>query len=354
MPQGERHANLLLRQVHAVGDGDTTSPSPLAATVHAREVEMSALRLIGSHGEIFLIQGETTFGRDSECSHTLEDAQVSRRHATVYPASGGLWIRDESSANGTFLNGSRLTAPVALSSGDEIRIGSTVLSVPADLVSSAPAAAPQPAASAPTRRSRLPLIIGGCAVLGLCVVAGVAGAILVPRSGFLAGLPGFGNLTSGSAYTLEDALADQTVDDRPEVMAYLGRPDAFTISQIIVDGVPVRVETWRYYGFGTRVDFVDGEAALTMDIEPVPDDTILPAWYDPLAFELGMSLGEAALAASAGSPASMSPEAVDLSDGGEDLAGARMLVGDQIVIGLDSTGVVYVETMALFPAEEGG
>ena len=116
----------------------------------------------------------------------------------------------------------------------------------------------------------------------------------------------------------------------------------------------MRVESWRYFAFGTRVDFVDGEAAWTMDIEPVPEDSILPAWYDPLAFELGMSQAEAARVAASASPAGMSPEYIDISEGGEELAGGAMLVGDQIMIGFDQSGVVYVETIGLFPTEGGG
>ncbi len=67
-----------------------------------------------------------------------------------------------------------------------------------------------------------------------------------------------------------------------------------------------------------------------------------------------MSPSEAALVATWASPAAMTPEVIDLSEGGEDLSGATMMVGDQILIGLDESGVVYVETIALFPAEEGG
>jgi hypothetical protein len=169
-------------------------------------------------------------------------------------------------------------------------------------------------------------------------------------------LPGVGSRAAsspGSGMTLAEALQEDVVDDRPEVVAYLGLPDAFTISQIVVDGVPVRLESWRYYGFGLRVDFVDGEATWTMDLAPIPEDTYLPAWYDPLAFELGMSPGEAARVATAASPAGMSPESIDLAEGGDDLAGGRLLAGDQILIGLDEAGVVYVETVALFPEGEG-
>lgn len=152
---------------------------------------------------------------------------------------------------------------------------------------------------------------------------------------------------------LEAALAAETVDDRPGVLVYLGRPDAFNIAIVQVEGGTVRKESWRYYQYATRVDFVDGEAVLTMEIEPMPEGTFFAAWYDPLAFEEGMSGAEVASVAASASPAGMEPESLDLSEGGEDLAGGTALVGDQILMGLHEDRLVYVETVALMPVEAG-
>jgi hypothetical protein len=152
---------------------------------------------------------------------------------------------------------------------------------------------------------------------------------------------------------LEAALAAETVDDRPGVLAYLGRPDAFNIAIVQVEGGTVRKESWRYYQYATRVDFVDGEAVLTMEIEPMPEGTLFAAWYDPLAFEEGMTGAEVASVAASASPAGMEPEPLDLSEGGEDLAGGTALVGDQILMGLHEDRLVYVETVALMPVEAG-
>lgn len=152
---------------------------------------------------------------------------------------------------------------------------------------------------------------------------------------------------------LESALAAETVDNRPGVLAYLGPPDAFDIAFVQVEGGVVRRESWRYYQYATRVDFVDGEAVLTMEIEPMPDGTLFAAWYDPLAFDEGMTGDEVAQVAATASPAGMEPESLDLSEGGEDLAGGTALVGDQILIGLHEDRLVYVETVALMAGEAG-
>jgi hypothetical protein len=151
---------------------------------------------------------------------------------------------------------------------------------------------------------------------------------------------------------LEAALTAETDDNRPEILSYLGNPDAFDISIVEVEGVQVRLESWRYFQYGTRVDFVDGEAVWTIPIEPMPEGTIFAAWYDPLDFEIGMTAAEAVHVITNASPAGAAPELIDLAEGGDDLVGGAALVGDQIMVGLENDQVVYVETIALVP--EGG
>jgi hypothetical protein len=341
---------------------------------------MSQFTLTSSTGDAYTIEGETLFGRGTECTIRLDDAEVSRKHASIFIDGATLMIRDEGSANGTFVDEQRVKGVRSLKEGDQIRLGQTVLVVqiadaedvtPTVLAPEEvpmPVAAPKPevvesthiseGVPVPEKKSKLPVILIGCgglAILTICVlvvvfvVSGVG--VFQDLLGDLSFLPGGSDIIE---YSLEEVLAEDVVDDRPGVIGYLGLPDAFTISSITMDGVPVRMETWRYFAFEMRVDFVDGEAALTMDIEPAPEDTLFPAWYDPLAFELGMSPSEVAAVVAAASPAGQTPEAIDLSDGGDDLVGSTMLVGDQIMIGLDPTGVVYIETIALFPEGEGG
>lgn len=155
-----------------------------------------------------------------------------------------------------------------------------------------------------------------------------------------------------AAGILNEALVMGTVDDRPGVMEELGRPDAFDISIVQIVGGEVRMESWRYFQYGTRVDFIDGEAVWTMEIDPMPEGTIFAAWYDPLAFKTGMTVEEASTLASQASPAGMVPVSIDISEGGEDLASGLLLAGDQILLGLENGRLVYVETIAMVP--EGG
>lgn len=87
-------------------------------------------RLIGSQGayagHIFeLTAPSMTIGREAGNPIALvEDSTASRRHATISESGGTYTIRDEGSANGTFVNGARVTEK-QLSPGDEIQIGGT-------------------------------------------------------------------------------------------------------------------------------------------------------------------------------------------------------------------------------------
>src|SRR4051794_34223671 len=95
----------------------------------------------------------STIGREG-CDVNLMDPEVSRHHAAIRDQGGSLAIEDLGSTNGTFVNGTRITAVTALKAGDEVRLGNTIWS----LRSSAPAGngagatsvgTPTPAAAAP-------------------------------------------------------------------------------------------------------------------------------------------------------------------------------------------------------------
>jgi pSer/pThr/pTyr-binding forkhead associated (FHA) protein len=74
-------------------------------------------------GVVFELEGVTMLvGRVAPADIVIDDDSVSRKHAEIVRAGGGATLRDLGSANGTFLNGERITeAP--LSPGDVIRFG---------------------------------------------------------------------------------------------------------------------------------------------------------------------------------------------------------------------------------------
>ncbi len=64
-------------------------------------------------------------GRSSEAL-PLTDMTISRRHAELIPDDGQWYINDLQSANGTFVNGVRVTGVTLLRTGDQLRTGSTL------------------------------------------------------------------------------------------------------------------------------------------------------------------------------------------------------------------------------------
>jgi len=65
-------------------------------------------------------------GRSGEAL-PLTDTTVSRRHAEMTPDSGAWYIRDLQSQNGTYINADRIKDRVRLRSGDQIRVGATLM-----------------------------------------------------------------------------------------------------------------------------------------------------------------------------------------------------------------------------------
>jgi hypothetical protein len=71
-------------------------------------------------------------GRSRECEVTVDDANVSRKHAEVRP-SGGSWIvRDLGSTNGIKVNGRRVDGAQSLKPGDVITMGKSRLTFEED------------------------------------------------------------------------------------------------------------------------------------------------------------------------------------------------------------------------------
>jgi pSer/pThr/pTyr-binding forkhead associated (FHA) protein len=70
-----------------------------------------------------LSEGQHIAGREPDVSIWLDSAKVSRHHARVLVRGTSTTIEDLGSKNGTFVRGSRISAPTALEAGDEVRIG---------------------------------------------------------------------------------------------------------------------------------------------------------------------------------------------------------------------------------------
>ncbi len=66
-------------------------------------------------------------GRDPECALVLDDDFASGKHARIFPGEQGWLVEDLRSTNGTLLGTIRLTTPLPIGIGSQLRIGRTVL-----------------------------------------------------------------------------------------------------------------------------------------------------------------------------------------------------------------------------------
>lgn len=86
----------------------------------------------GQRREVPLDRDEITIGRREDNLVHLPDRNVSRRHARLVRREGTVLLEDLRSANGTMVNGVRISEPVPLGDGDLVRIGDYGVALRAD------------------------------------------------------------------------------------------------------------------------------------------------------------------------------------------------------------------------------
>jgi hypothetical protein len=164
--------------------------------------------------EIFPLGFEpTSIGRHGDNEIILPDSQVSRHHAEIVMQGGRWLITDLGSANGSYVNGERLTGPHVLSHGDLVRVGQTEFRVEITAAIAAQdtlveqaraivAAAPPPA----KRRTGLYIAVAAAAIVAVLLGA-VLIWLLVRDDGDTAGGP---SATSGTAIAANPTSAEAT------------------------------------------------------------------------------------------------------------------------------------------------
>jgi len=66
-------------------------------------------------------------GRDASADITVNDPNVSRKHALVSTTKEGIVIKDNGSTNGTYVNDKRISQTITLRKEDMIKVGNTIL-----------------------------------------------------------------------------------------------------------------------------------------------------------------------------------------------------------------------------------
>ena len=108
-------------------------PPPTSRSPPGHRTPVSAFALWVGARKFSLWDGENVLGRSLECAIPVEAARVSRRHARILVEGGRARIEDLGSKNGTFLQGRRLETPAELCPGDQIQVGTEVLTFQAVL-----------------------------------------------------------------------------------------------------------------------------------------------------------------------------------------------------------------------------
>jgi pSer/pThr/pTyr-binding forkhead associated (FHA) protein len=115
-----------------------------------------------------LSDGEFVLGRGSECQLALDDALVSRRHASIFIDGDDVFVDDLGSRNGVRVNGERIGGRTRLAEGDKIRMGDQEMA----LLRIRPVHVDTLAQPAPTQRADAFGLLGGLADKALALGRG--------------------------------------------------------------------------------------------------------------------------------------------------------------------------------------
>ena len=83
--------------------------------------------LVWESRQVALAEGENVVGRAPDAGVWIDARGVSRHHARIVVAGGAATLEDLGSKNGTFVGAQRVTIPRALADGEQIRLGSIVI-----------------------------------------------------------------------------------------------------------------------------------------------------------------------------------------------------------------------------------
>jgi pSer/pThr/pTyr-binding forkhead associated (FHA) protein len=136
----------------------------------------------GQSQQLPLHGSRLTIGRGEHANLRLGDAGLSRVHASLNRDSQRVWVLDEGSTNGTFVNGQRVTASgTPLKDGDQISLGDTT-KIQVSFARETSPESGQPPASQPTAATAsasglpiVPIAMAAVVVIGILATVAVVG-----------------------------------------------------------------------------------------------------------------------------------------------------------------------------------
>lgn len=146
--------------------------------------------------------------------------------------------------------------------------------------------------------------------------------------------------------TLEDVAGFESVDRRSELLSELGAPDAFVITVDELGGEVSRLESWTYYEAGSQIDLIDGEILWNVEIDDLPDGSLLPLTYSPMEFEMLASVDDTLAALDGVDLIQLEAATAEF-----EVDGSELWAGEQLALAFVDDALVYVEAFALAPEE---
>ncbi len=124
----------------AAAGGDLSEPSETTMIVNTEMLQQARqglnerdqaylIVISGPHvGRMYKVgEDNITMGRSPQVDLQLNDVGVSRKHARIVHHGENVFVEDLKSANGTYINGRRVTTEYQLQDGDKITLGTTTI-----------------------------------------------------------------------------------------------------------------------------------------------------------------------------------------------------------------------------------
>jgi len=111
----------------------TNSPRPRQVPDSEKKAKAGKAKRTKRKGDVYwgkLKRGENMIGRSGECQIIIDDSKASRQHARIdIDADDNVVFLDLGSSRGAKVNGKTVSGRTPMSVGDQIKIGSTVMTL---------------------------------------------------------------------------------------------------------------------------------------------------------------------------------------------------------------------------------
>lgn len=106
------------------------------------------------------LDGELVIGRE-DAGLTIDDEEISRRHAILRTHAEGVEVEDLGSRNGTFVNGQRIATATRLAGGDSLKLGRSVFAIELSRAAATVASPVQATVTTPSAAVNVPSATSG-------------------------------------------------------------------------------------------------------------------------------------------------------------------------------------------------